>query len=137
MDCIFCKIIAGEIPSAKVFEDENVLAFLDVKPEAKGHTLVIPKKHAENIFDIDEDSLKQVFSACQPLARKLKSAMKADGISLRQSNGAAAGQLIMHLHVHLIPRFDSDGLMMHGEHHVNGQQPSFEELQELAKRINS
>jgi histidine triad (HIT) family protein len=136
MDCIFCKIIAGEIPSAKIYEDGDVLAFLDINPDAKGHTLVIPKKHAVNIFDIDEESLKQVFVAGQKVAKHLKEKLQADGINFIQSNGAAANQIVMHSHLHVIPRFEGDGtkLLVHGLDQKNNSSP--DELEKLAKLLS-
>ncbi|MBX4201253.1 HIT family protein [Candidatus Parcubacteria bacterium] len=135
MDCIFCKIISGEIPSAKVFEDENVLAFLDVNPDSKGHTLVIPKQHAENIFDISKESLENVIVAAKHIAKNLKDVLHTDGINLMQSNGPAANQVVMHYHLHIIPRYENDGLKI--AHKQEGAiKPPFEELQALAKEIN-
>ncbi len=107
-DCIFCKIVAGEIPATKVHETEDTLAFLDVKPVSPGHTLVIPKKHYENIFDIPEDVLAKVISETKYIAKTVKESTDADGISISQNNGEAAGQIVRHLHFHVIPRSKSD-----------------------------
>lgn len=134
-DCIFCKIAKGEISSAKVFEDEDVFAFLDIAPFSKGHTLVISKKHFENIFDIDEEILKKVIVTGKSIAKKLKEVLKADGIRLSQSNGKAAGQDVMHFHLHVIPRYENDGLSSNpvGTHHP--EKANFEELNNLAQKI--
>ena len=105
MDCIFCKIIKGEVPSFKVYEDEDVLAFLDIKPFTKGHCLVIPKQHFENMFDITEDALQKISIVAKNLSKKIKDVLEVDGIRLSQSNGKAAGQDIMHFHLHIIPRY--------------------------------
>src|SRR3989338_11384288 len=110
MDCIFCKIVAGEMDSAKVYEDADVLAFIDVFPMTKGHCLVIPKQHVENIHDIAEESLKNISSVSQKISRKIKDNLGADGIRISQSNGKAAGQEVMHYHLHIIPRYIDDGL---------------------------
>lgn len=110
-ECIFCKIIKGDIPCIKVYEDDNFIAFLDIRPISKGHTLLIPKKHYTNIFDIDsEDVLKWYFPAIQKVAIAVKKALNADAINIGMNNGEIAGQIVMHPHVHIIPRFQSDGL---------------------------
>ncbi len=109
-DCIFCKIIKGEIPSNKVYEDEKVLAFLDIGPVNKGHTLVIPKDHYENIYDISDDLLKNVITAVKKVSIALKKGVSADGINIAMSNEKPSGQLVPHFHFHIIPRFKEDGL---------------------------
>ena len=109
-DCIFCKIVKVEIPSNKVYEDEKVLAFLDIGPVNKGHTLVIPKKHTTNIFDIEQDDLDAVSKAVRKISPAIKKAVNADGLNIMSSNGKAAGQLVLHSHIHIIPRFKDDGL---------------------------
>jgi histidine triad (HIT) family protein len=109
-DCIFCKIATGKIPCAKVYENEHVLAFLDIAPVNKGHTLVIPKKHSVNLLDIPDAELKEVMAAAKKVANAVKIGTKCDGISLSMSNGKAAGQEVGHAHVHIIPRFSYDGL---------------------------
>ena len=108
--CIFCKIVAGEIPSFKVYEDEYTLALLDIHPVAKGHTLVIPKKHATNIFDIESESWAHVTETARVVARKIETALDIGGVNLIMNNREHAGQVIDHPHVHLIPRFVGDGL---------------------------
>ncbi len=109
MNCIFCKIVKGEIPSKKVFEDEHTLAFLDINPMSTGHTLVIPKKHAENVFEIDEKELAHVHAIAKKIAIQRKNE-GAEGVNILQTNGAVAGQSVFHLHVHVIPRKTGDGL---------------------------
>lgn len=108
-NCIFCKIVGGEIPSFKVYEDGDTLAFLDIKPNNPGHTLVVPKKHSENLYDIDDHSLAATIRTAQKVARAIKLAMAADGINLAMNNESAAGQVIFHPHFHIIPRFKEDG----------------------------
>ena len=103
-DCIFCKIIRGEIPSFKVYEDDKVFAFEDINPISPGHTLVIPKKHAENIWDIDESDMIAVQRASKKIAGAIKKALGVDGIACMQLNGRAANQEVMHYHLHLVPR---------------------------------
>ncbi len=134
-DCIFCKIIAGEIPCFKVYEDNDVLAFLDIKPATKGHALVIPKQHFENVFDVSEDALQKVILAAKKLSVKIKEALKVDGIRLSQSNGRAAGQEVMHFHLHVIPRYENDGLGTNPVQTLQLPQADFEELEKVAEKI--
>ena len=108
-DCIFCQIIAGEIPSRTVYEDDDVLAFLDVNPLAPGHTLVIPKGHYETLGDTPEDAGRSVFAALHRLAPTVEDAVDADASNVAFNNGEAAGQEVPHLHGHIIPRFEGDG----------------------------
>ena len=130
MDCIFCKIVAGEMDAAKVYEDADVLAFMDVFPMTKGHCLVIPKQHVENIHDIAEESLKNISSVSQKISRKIKDNLGADGIRISQSNGKAAGQEVMHYHLHIIPRYENDGL---GLDHHGVSKPAKADMEELKK----
>ena len=111
-ECIFCKIVKGEIPSAKIYEDEDVYVFLDIGPVNKGHALVIPKRHYENIMDIDEETLSKVAIVVKKAAIAVKKGVKADGITISQSNGQAAGQVVPHIHFHVMPRFKRDGLKL-------------------------
>ena len=110
MDCIFCKIIKGEIPCQKVYEDDKALAFLDISPVNKGHTLIVPKKHALDLLETDDKDLSAVISACRKVANACMKGLKADGISLDVSTKPAAGQVVMHTHFHIIPRWKDDGL---------------------------
>ncbi len=111
-DCIFCKIARNEVPSMKVYEDDFSLAFLDINPSMPGHTLVIPKAHAESIFDIDEKSLEHLSVAVKKIADKIHSDLRAD-VSILQNNGRGAEQGVPHLHFHVVPRMHGDGLKMH------------------------
>ena len=112
MDCIFCKIISGEIPSYKFYEDELSFAFLDINPINKGHALVIPKNHAENIMTIKKKDFAAVMETVRMLSPKIQRAVGADGINIHINNGSAAGQMVFHSHVHVIPRFENDNLPM-------------------------
>lgn len=103
-DCIFCKIVKGEIPSAKVYEDDTVFAFADINPLTDGHTLIIPKKHVENIWEMDEQDLLNVQRAAKKLAGAMKTALDVDGLAFLQLNGKAVNQIVMHYHLHLLPR---------------------------------
>lgn len=108
-DCIFCKIIVGEIPSHKVYEDDQVLAFLDIKPLNPGHTLVVPKHHAESVIDSAEEDMRSVMSVIKKIAPAILRATGASACNVSNNNGAAAGQIIFHTHFHVIPRHDGDG----------------------------
>ena len=109
-DCIFCKIIRGELPSFKVYEDEDTLAFLDINPNHPGHALVIPKEHADNIFTISAESWAKVQETVRKVAKAVETGLGADGVNINMNNREHAGQVVMHAHVHLIPRFKGDGL---------------------------
>ncbi len=109
-DCIFCKIVSGEIPAAKIYEDEHTLAFLDVNPNNHGHTLVVPKIHAKNILDISEEALAGMMPAVKKVSKAVFEGMGATGINIAMNNEKPAGQIIFHLHIHIIPRFHDDGL---------------------------
>ena len=107
-DCIFCAIAAGEIPSFKVYEDETVLAYLDINPFAKGHTLVIPKAHSKGLLDTDEATLAAVIARVKKVAAQVKEKLGCDGFNIVQNNGEAAGQTVRHLHFHIVPRWNGD-----------------------------
>lgn len=107
---IFAKILRGELPANKVYEDEKAIAFLDIMPRAPGHTLVIPKAPARNLLDVPEDDLTHVMKVAQKVARAAKTAFSADGITVQQFNEAAGGQVVFHLHVHVIPRHEGIAL---------------------------
>ncbi|MHC4677275.1 MAG: HIT family protein [Planctomycetota bacterium] len=109
-DCLFCRMVAGQIPVAKIFEDEAVLAFLDIGPVSDGHTLVIPKQHFEKLHECPADFLGQVCSPLGKIACAVAAAMNSDGYNLLCNNGRAAGQLIGHVHFHIIPRNAGDGV---------------------------
>ena len=109
-DCIFCKIAKGEIPSFKIYEDENVLAYLDINPFAPGHTLVIPKAHSTGLVDTSDGMLAIVMAAVRKVAAHLKTALPCDGFNILQNNGEAAGQTVKHLHFHIIPRYNGGAL---------------------------
>lgn len=110
MDCIFCKIVHGQIPAVKVYEDDSVLAFADINPITRGHTLVVPKSHAQSIFDIPADTLAFVQKAAQKIAMAVKKVTNAPGMVVLQLNGPVAGQVVMHYHLHLVPRYDGDNV---------------------------
>lgn len=109
-ECIFCKIIDGSIPSAKIYEDEHVYAFMDIMPLTKGHTLIIPKNHKENVYDLSEEEASNLFKVVPKIASVLKDSFGPVGMNLLNNNGAPAGQSVFHFHLHFIPRYDqTDG----------------------------
>jgi histidine triad (HIT) family protein len=132
MDCIFCKIIAGEIPAVKVLDEELVIAFMDINPSSKGHMLVVPKRHAENIFQISEGDLATLIKAIKKCAGAAKDALKAEGVTILQLNGKASDQIVPHLHVHVIPRWENDGLSISTWEMKPGD---MEQIQDTAKKI--
>lgn len=110
MDCIFCKIVAGELPAFKLYEDERTLAFLDLFPGCEGHALVIPKAHAEGFLDLEAADRDAVMSTARRVSEALMDELGPDGFNLHQSNGEAAGQVIFHFHLHILPRWKGDSL---------------------------
>ena len=111
-DCIFCKILAGELPATVVAEDERTLAFMDINPATRGHALVIPREHAADLLEIGQEDLAAVAAAAKRLAARAKEALGADGVNLINSCGAAAWQTVFHFHVHVIPRYRDDPLKL-------------------------
>lgn len=129
-DCLFCKIISGDIPSIKVYEDGDVFAFLDINPINLGHTIVIPKVHATNIYEMSDASLQTVMKAVKQLSISIKKATSADGINIGMNNDRAAGQIIFHAHVHVIPRFEGDG-----HRHWQKKKISDDQMTDIAEKI--
>jgi histidine triad (HIT) family protein len=113
MDCIFCQIVAGQIPCTKIYEDERVLAFLDISPVSDGHTLVIPKEHCTKVHNCSEKSFAALTSILPKIALAVSDTVGADGYNVLCNNGRAAGQLVEHLHFHIIPRMTGDGVFSH------------------------
>ncbi|WP_459851516.1 HIT family protein [Humidesulfovibrio idahonensis] len=132
-DCIFCKIIAGEIPSAKIYDHGGIYAFLDIAPVNKGHALVVPKKHYATLFDVPPDLGRELTTALQVVGRAVMAATGAAGLNLGMNNFEAAGQLVHHAHFHLIPRHAGDGLTLWTQHAYE----SVEEMQKLTQAIRS
>lgn len=130
MNCLFCKIIAGEIPCYKVYEDSDFIAFLDIYPVNPGHVLVIPKVHCDNIFELSDDIASKYFVVVKKMASIIKESVNADGINIGMNNLSAAGQIIFHSHVHVIPRFNDDGLK-----HWSSKEISSENMEEIADKI--
>jgi len=129
-DCLFCKIANKTIPSNIIYEDANVIAFLDIKPITKAHTLVVPKQHCLNLFDAPERVLTDTIKAAQKVAVGITKAMNAQGCNLGMNNNPAAGQAVMHAHMHIIPRYTGDGLT-----HWPGKDATKEELAKVQQRL--
>lgn len=108
MSCIFCKIVNGEIPAKKIFENEHAMAFLDISQVTKGHTLVIPKKHVQDLFELDPTDAKEIFEVISKVAKQIDSTYSPLGLNLINNNREFAGQTVFHLHFHLIPRYNNE-----------------------------
>ena len=130
MDCVFCKIIEGTIPNYTLYEDEHVLAFLDIHPCAEGHTVVIPKKHGETVFELDTVTMQHVMVGIEASMKKLKDTLNPDGFSVGWNHGKAGGQAVPHLHVHIIPRWNADG---GGSMHSIVRSKNMKDVGEIAK----
>ncbi|MEK7460116.1 MAG: HIT family protein [Patescibacteria group bacterium] len=130
-DCLFCKMIAGEIPVQKVYEDEHFLAFLDIHPVNIGHTLVIPKVHSANLYDTTDETLSLLAPVIKKLAIAIKKGVSANGINIEMNNEASAGQIIFHTHIHVIPRFSSDGF----KHWHGAREYRDGEMAEIEKKV--
>ncbi len=111
-DCLFCKIVAGEIPSQRVDEDERTVAFMDINPATRGHALVVPRAHSTNLLEIDAEDLAATVAAAQRLARTVVERFGADGVNLINSCGSAAWQTVFHFHIHVIPRYEGDPMRL-------------------------
>ncbi|MFQ5811817.1 MAG: HIT family protein [Anaerolineae bacterium] len=132
MDCIFCAIAEGKAPAEVVFEDEETLAFMDINPANPGHTLVIPKRHVRDIYELDEETAAAVMKAAVQVAGAIKKALQPDGMNLVQSNERAGGQDVFHFHIHVIPRWYDDGLRLARPPVVRRTMP----IEEAAARIS-
>lgn len=128
-NCVFCAIAANEIPSFKVYEDDLVLAYLDINPFSKGHTLVIPKEHSSGLLDTSDETLAALVARVKKVASHLKAALPCDGFNILQNNGEAAGQTVMHIHFHIVPRYGKEDISF------VSQKGNMDELKALADRI--
>lgn len=130
-NCIFCKIVSGDIPSSVIYEDEDFKAIMDISPASRGHAIILSKKHFENLFELEDDVAGKVLIVARKIALAMKEELKCDGINLLQNNGEAAGQSVFHIHFHLIPRYKGDNL------HLTWTPGKYEdgEAAELAKNI--
>ena len=133
-DCIFCKIVAGEIPASKVYEDDHFLAFLDISQVTPGHTLVIPKKHARNLLEMTPDETADLFNVVSRVTKKVESATQPQGMNIISNMEEIAGQSVFHSHVHILPRYSQeDDLKIDFIAH----EPDFAHLAQLAKEISN
>ena len=130
---VFAKILRGDMPCVKIYEDDDVLSFMDVFPQSRGHVLVIPKAPSRNLFDASPQTVADLITKTQKIGQAVKSALTPDGIVITQFNGAAAGQTVFHLHFHIIPRYDEIGL----NQHASGRMADMEELSALAAQIKA
>jgi histidine triad (HIT) family protein len=130
-DCIFCKIVSGDIPSHKIDEDDKTLAIMDINPWTRGHALVIPKEHSRNIYDADPSDIAAMHVAAQRLAQRMRDRLNCEGMNILQSSEPVAMQTVFHTHVHVIPRYSDDGLRMP----AHPQPADQEELAALAEEL--
>lgn len=130
-NCIFCKIADGEIPSKTLYEDEEFRVILDLGPATKGHALVLPKNHAENLYDLPKETASKVLLLAQKMASVMVEKLHCDGLNLVQNNGEAAGQTVSHFHLHMIPRYLGDGQSINW----TPGKPTQEELEEIRRQI--
>jgi diadenosine tetraphosphate (Ap4A) HIT family hydrolase len=134
MDCVFCGIVAGDLPSSQVYDDERALAFLDINPATPGHLLVVPKRHAPDLAGLDPDEGAHLFRVGQRLAAGVRaSGLAPEGVNLFLADGAAAGQEVLHVHLHVLPRWAGDGFRVHAEF----GSPEREELDRTAAEIRA
>lgn len=131
MPCLFCQIIAKEIPSTPVYEDADVYAFLDIHPVNPGHVLVVPKRHCTGFLDCDASTVQTWIVATQKIARAMKEGLSLEGLNLEQNEGTVAGQVVPHLHIHIVPRRSDDGL----KHWPGASYASSVESEEVAQKI--
>ena len=131
-DCLFCKIVAGEIPSHRIDEDDKTLAFLDINPWTRGHALVIPKTHSRNLYDIEPADLAAMHATAQRVARRMRDRLASEGVNILQSSEPIAMQTVFHTHVHVIPRYSDDGLRLP----AHPQPAEHEELAQLAEELS-
>lgn len=130
-NCIFCKIANGEIPSKTLYEDDSFRVILDLGPATKGHALILPKDHADNLYELPDETAAEVMKLAKKTAKTMREKLGCDGVNLVQNNGEAAGQTVNHFHLHVIPRYTDDGQKIGW---VPGE-PSQEELEEIRKKI--
>jgi len=133
--CVFCAIASKQIPASIIYEDEKVIGFLDINPLTEGHTLIIPKHHVENVFDISEEDLKHISAVAQRIADKMREAINAEGVDLFQASGQAADQQVPHFHLHVIPRKTGDQLSLHEWWVSQIKKVEPDKLNELARKL--
>jgi len=129
-DCLFCKIVRGEIPAEAIYRDNICIAFLDIHPNNLGHTLIVPLEHYENLYDLPDQLLSSIAPQIKKVTLMVKKGVSADGINIAMNNEKAAGQIVNHAHIHIIPRFNDDGFK-----HWSSKNPTSEELQSIKEKI--
>lgn len=129
-ECLFCKIAQGEVPSVAIYEDDDVYAFLDIKPVHPGHTLIVPKTHYTNLYELPDEILAKLSRVMRDISIAVKEAVSADGINIEMNNDRAAGQVIFHAHLHVVPRYIDDGLR-----HWPGTEQNKEGQEDTAQKI--
>lgn len=134
-NCIFCKIIASEISSHSLYEDENFRVILDISPAAKGHAIIISKKHFENLFELDQETASKALMVAAKVGKAMMEELNCDGINILQNNGEAAGQTVFHFHMHLIPRYNNDSVNIMWKHvsYIDGEAESIAEA--ISKKL--
>lgn len=131
--CVFCKIVNGEIPGFKVYENELVIAILDISQTTKGHTLIIPKRHVQDVFELTQEDASAVMEACLFVTKLLKDKLNVENVNLVNNSGVLAGQSVMHFHLHVIPRYEGDEFNINQPAH----EPDFSALKELCDLLNN
>lgn len=131
-DCIFCKLANGVIPTNSIYEDDMFKVILDMSPATKGHALILPKEHADNLFELPEETAKELMPLAKKLATQMSDKLQLDGLNLVQNNGETAGQTVMHFHLHMIPRYKEDGQKISW----NPTSPSAEELAQVKEVLD-
>ncbi len=131
-DCIFCKLANGDIPTNTVYEDDMFRAILDMGPATKGHALLLPKDHADNLFELPDEVAQKALITAREVGKKIVSKLGADGLNIVQNNGETAGQTVMHFHIHIIPRYKNDGQKINWK----PGEPTADELAEICREIN-
>lgn len=132
-DCIFCKIVSGEIPSETIYENSKFKVIMDIAPANKGHVLILPKEHFDNIYDIDTATAGELFQLAAMTARALKSVLDCDGMNILQNNGTVAGQTVFHFHMHIIPRYEGDTVNV-GWKELSYEDGEMEQLREAIRK---
>lgn len=132
-DCIFCRIISGEIPSTTIYENSKFKVIMDIAPAYKGHVLILPKEHYDNIYDIDTATAGELFELAVMTARALKSVLDCDGMNILQNNGTVAGQTVFHFHMHIIPRYEGDTVNI-GWKELSYEDGEMEQLREAIRK---
>lgn len=132
-DCIFCKIVSGEIPSETIYENSKIKVIMDIAPANKGHVLILPKEHFDNIYDIDTATAGELFQLAAMTARALKSVLDCDGMNILQNNGTVAGQTVFHFHMHIIPRYEGDTVNV-GWKELSYEDGEMEQLREAIRK---